>query len=496
MLKSATVFLNNAELNAELNAKIPTGVSKLVIEDLAAYIDPNSIKIGGTGDFTLLAVNFEQNFINKKKKALLDSINSTQEEIEMVKMMIDVAENEKKMVMANAEIKSETDGLIPEDFKEMIDFFRTKLTEIGTRKLQLGLRLSELTALKNRQEQQLNTDPSRNLPVGNIILTLSAASPTNVNLSLSYLVPNAGWTPIYDIRVKDTNASVELAYKANVYQNTGLDWENVKLSLSTLNPNANGTKPELNPQYLGFFVPQVLQYESRVMAKSAKMEAEAPEMLEEMATAADFVNISESTLAVTYTIDLPYTIKSGANAEVVEVAEYLLPAAYKYYLVPKKDKNAFLVAQLKNWEKYNLLPGASNIYFEGTYVGKSYINTQNTNDLLLVSLGVDKKVVSERKEITDYKSRKNIGSNIRESFGYTIEVRNTKSELIDLIIEDQIPVSQDSDITVTADELSAAIVEPLSGKLTWNLSIPAAQNRTLALKYEVKYPKDKTITGL
>ncbi len=498
-ISQITVFLNRAQINAAVKTTIPVGISKIVVEDIASTIDQQSIKIGGKGDFTLLSVNFQPNFLNKKTKALQDSIRMTEEEMNTVKMLLEVANNEQNMVMANAEIKSESDGLIPEDFKEMIDFFRTKLTEIGTRKLQLNRQLRELTELKSRLEKQQNTDPSRNMPLGDIVLTVSANTATNADLSLTYLVYNAGWNPAYDIRVPDTNSDVQMTYKANVYQNTGLDWKNVKLTLSTIDPSAGGTKPELYPQYLSFYTPPPAQ----VYTRSAKVSMEAPmagamkmEESNDMVSSANFTQVTETTLSVNFDISIPYSIKSGGKPEAVEIRQYTLPADYKYYLVPKYDTNAFLVTKLKDWEQYNLLPGEANVYFEGTFVGKTFVNGSGTKEELLISLGRDKKIIAERKEILDYKARRTIGSNIRENFGYQTVIRNTKNEMINLVIEDQLPVSQDSDISVSVEDISGAVQNAQDGKLTWELSIPPAQSREIQLKYEVKYPKDKTINGL
>jgi len=414
-----------------------------------------------------------------------------------------VADNERTMLMANSNIKNEKDGITPEDLKEMLDFFRTKLTEIGTRQMQLARQAKEAQDKYNRLQQQITSQGTNiNQPAGEIELTISAKTSTTVELNLSYIANGAGWSPVYDIRAKDVRSDIALAYRANVYQNTGIDWKNVKLTLSTSNPSEGGTKPEVYAQYVNIFEPMVMQTKNargmRSESETESMAMAAPPVPAEAdaSTTASFVSAIQTTLAINFDISIPYTVNSGGNPELVDIQNHTLPATYKYYIAPKYDKDAFLTAVITNWEKYNLLPGTANIYFEGTFVGTSSIGQGEAKDSLLISLGRDKKIISKRETIEEYKSRKNIGSNVRESFGYRITLRNTKSEPINIVVEDQIPISQDSRIEVELEEAQGADLNRETGKLTWKLSLQPLENKEIILKYNTKYPKGKTIQGL
>lgn len=498
-----TVFLNRAQIDAKVRATVQTGTSKLIISNVASTIDPNSIQVGGKGDVVIMGVKFKHNYLgNKKRNVLEDSIRITRTEVETLDMLVKVADNERNMLMANASIKNEKDGVTPEDLKEMLDFFRTKLTEIGTRQMQLARQLKEANDKLARLQSQLNSQGGNlNQPAGEIELTVSAKANSTLEINLSYVAHAAGWSPVYDIRAKDVRSDIALAYRANVFQNTGIDWKNVKLTLSTSNPSEGGTKPELYAQYVSVFepIPIVAPQATRAKAATARMydavAAPAPES-EKMATTADFVNTIQTTLAVNFDISVPYTVISGGNPEMVDIQNFNLPATYKYYAVPKYDKDAFLTAIITDWEKYNLLPGSANIYFEGTFVGTSNIGNSDTKDSLLISLGRDKKIITKRETIAEYKSRRNIGSNVRESFGYRITLRNTKSEPITIVVEDQIPISQDSRIDVEAEDIQGAEYNKETGKLIWRLTLQPLDNKELILKYNVKYPKGKNIQGL
>ncbi|MFN8430640.1 MAG: DUF4139 domain-containing protein [Spirosomataceae bacterium] len=498
-----TVFLSQAQLDNSLRVNLPQGATKIIVENIANTIDPNSIQVGGTGDFTLLGVKYNRNYLNTKQYSVQDSIKETRYDIENIDMLLAVAANEEKMIMANVDIKSEKDGLLPEDLKEMTDLFRQKLTELGTRKLQLLRQKEPLTERKSRLERQLAEINNAFLPLGEIELSVVANSSTTANIQLSYVANSAGWSPSYDLRVKDVKSPVSIAYKANVYQNTGLDWKSVKLTLSTSNPSVSGYKPELYPFYLSFWVPApVMRKEARVggqpemmVAMAAAPAAEAADMAE-MKSIANTVEVVQSSLSVNFEISTLYTIPTGGQAETVEIQSLSADAQYKSMISPKLDPNAFLVAEVKDWEKLNLMNGEANVYFENKFVGKTYISENTTEESMKISLGKDLRITAKREEIENYKARKAVGSNIRESFGYKITVKNAKSEAIKVILEDQVPVSQDSDIEVGVDEMQGGNITPESGKVTWEFDLPATQSKEILLKYTVKYPKNKKVNNL
>ena len=344
-IDKVTVFLQQAQLEKSVNTSLSAGVTKLLVDDIANSIDANSILVEGKGDFTLLAVKYGANHLNNKVLVLQDSVAKVQADIENLEMLFAVAQNEEKMIMANANVKSEKDGLLPEDLKEMIDFFRVKLTEVGARRLQIQRQMQPLKDKKIRLEKQLAEVRNNSLPLGQIELTVSASKATPANIKLSYVAYNAGWSPNYDLRVKDIKSPVAIAYKAGVYQNTGIDWSNVKLSLSTSNPAISGQKMELYPQFLSFYVPPVV-YQRNV--KSAKMEdgiveMAAPAAMADMATSSGTVAVVETGMTVNFDLGSTYTINSGGQPEMVEVQTYSAEAEYKSVIDTNLVLNDYVV---------------------------------------------------------------------------------------------------------------------------------------------------------
>lgn len=207
----------------------------------------------------------------------------------------------------------------------------------------------------------------------------------------------------------------------------------------------------------------------------------------------DYISVSESELDITYDISIPYDIPTNGKAQIATLKETNVPATYKYYAVPKIQNDAFLLAEVVNWQGLNLLPGEANIIFEGTYIGKSFIDPFSTNDTLNLTLGIDKRVVIKKEKMVDYSSIKFLGSNKLQTMTYEITVKNNKSEPINIILKDQFPISTNKEIDVTLLEGKDGSVNNEIGVITWQMQIPAGKSEKRRISYSVKYPKDKVI---
>jgi uncharacterized protein (TIGR02231 family) len=210
----------------------------------------------------------------------------------------------------------------------------------------------------------------------------------------------------------------------------------------------------------------------------------------------NYTSTIQTSIATEFDISLPYSVTSSAKPTLVDIRKYDVKSDYLYAGAPKLDNDAFLLAKVTGWEEYNLLPGEANIFFEGTFVGKSYIDPNSVKDTLSVSLGRDKRIIVKREKLKDLTSRSFIGSNKKESYAYEITVRNTKSESIKIVLEDQVPVSQDAQIEVNVSDNGGAKLNKNSGRLAWELELKPNETKKVNYKFEVKYPKDKQVSGL
>lgn len=205
------------------------------------------------------------------------------------------------------------------------------------------------------------------------------------------------------------------------------------------------------------------------------------------------VEQTQNQLGYEFEIRQPYTIPSDGKSVAAEIGRFDLPAAYIYQSSPKIDKDAFLVAEATGWEKLNLLQGEANVYFENTFVGKSILDPGQTSDTLRFSMGRDRSIRIERTKENDYSSRRAIGSNQTQTVAWKFTVRNTRPEPVVLTLTDQLPVSRNSTIAVSAEELSGGRLDKESGIVAWRLELKPGEQRELHLRYAVKYPKGRSL---
>jgi TonB-dependent SusC/RagA subfamily outer membrane receptor len=207
----------------------------------------------------------------------------------------------------------------------------------------------------------------------------------------------------------------------------------------------------------------------------------------------DYISIANRELDITFNIELPYDVPTNGKAQTATLKEYDVPVTYKYYAVPKLDKEAFLLAEVADWEGLNLLPGEANIIFEGTYIGKSFIDPSSTQDTINLTMGRDKRVVIKREKLKDFSSVKFLGANKKQVLTYEITIKNNKKDEVNMILKDQYPVSQNKEVEAELLESNNAAVNEETGVLTWKLKLAPGEVKKVKISYSVKYPKDKIL---
>ncbi|MFZ6009359.1 MAG: DUF4139 domain-containing protein [Bacteroidota bacterium] len=504
------VFLNKAQVTREVKTRIEAGKTNLILTGLTAQLDQESIQVAGKGNFIILGIAHQQNYINefnepRSLKQLKDSLEYLQRLVSIESSQKEILNREEQMLLSNQKIGGTNQNLTVAELKAMADFYRNRLSEIVMTRIKVDEKIKKLNEKITKLQRQINEQNdlyARN--TSEIVISLSADAATPVDLEVNYVVANAGWNAVYDLRAINTKNPVQLNYKANVFQGTGEEWKNVKLKLSTANPNLGGLKPELMAWYLNFNTP-IYYYDKKAKlsaagavhrAASAPAQEVADDELLKAETVSEYVSTIQTSLNTEFDIALPYTVGSSNKPTLVDIRTHEMKADYLYAVAPKLDRDAFLMARATGWEEFNLLPGEANVFFEGTFVGKTYIDPNNIKDTLSVSLGRDKRMVVKREKLKDFSSRKLIGTNQRESYAYEISVRNTKSEPAKINLEDQVPVSQDNQIEVTVSDVGGAKYNKDTGKLIWEMSLQPNETKKVVYKFEVKYPKDRTIPGL
>ena len=310
---------------------------------------------------------------------------------------------------------------------------------------------------------------------------------------LKYLVDRAGWEPVYDIIAKDIASPIVLKYKAKTFNNTAINWDKVKLVLSTADPYRSASKPELLSWYLDFNDYRAFKKLGKRLNSKQYNEMQVRNTIQSDDNDVKFKEVLVSEVSVDFDIDEPYTIPCNSKPYLINISESSLKAEYSHYAVPKIERNAFLLAKVTGWEDLNLVEGPANIYLDNRYVGKSQINTFNFDDTMDISLGRDQKVLIERNEKKEFHSRAFIGTQRKESYVYEIKLKNQHLVPIHIEIQDQYPVSKNGDITVGVQNTSSAIENEANGKLIWEFDLEPGALKAYELSYTIKYPKNKRV---
>jgi hypothetical protein len=600
-IKSVTVFKRGAQVMREAKVEIPAGSSIIKFIGVTPHLDKNSIQVKADGDFTILSVSHQLNFFEPTDKS--EEIVKLELELEKLQDQIDVEnailksfEEEESLILTNKSIGGQQNGVKIEELKATAAFYRERIVEIKLKSLEINNIIKKIKESKEKTSKQLSELYDRKgTYTSEILVAVNSKSATTGRFLLSYIVNNAGWVPHYDIRVKDVQNPVNLFYKANVYQTSGEDWDNINLTLSTGDPSLSGTKPTLYPWRLDFEKPYYagnnygrkhrpgIYYGStsgngrrvegivmdetgevligaNVMVKGTTIgtvtnldgyySIELPEysneivvsyigysnvelnvqnsnkidiVLEDGAQLLESVVVTsgysgkkrrnnkdkkakkleatkpvpvqqvENATSVEFKIEIPYSIPTSGKQFTVDIKEHSLPAYYEYYCAPKLDKDAFLTAQVTGWDELNLLNGEANLFFEGTYLGKSLLNVQNVEDTLDISLGRDKNIVVTRTKLKEFSKKKFLSNKKVDSRAWDIEVRNKKKETINIVIEDQFPIPSNNEIEVEREEYVGAELDEETGILKWKFELESSASQKASFRYSVKYPNKKIV---
>ena len=225
--------------------------------------------------------------------------------------------------------------------------------------------------------------------------------------------------------------------------------------------------------------------------KAVFVEAPAMEMVEESQMVA--VQEQKAQFGYEFEIKQPLTILSDGKTTTTEIGRYQLPATYQYKGIPRADKDAFLVADATDWQQLSLLEGEANVYFENSFVGKSILDPTQPSDTLHFSLGRDNGIRIQRTKVSEKSVRRLLASSQEQNMTWRILVKNTRKETVNLLLQDQIPVSRNSDISVTTEELSGGTLNKEQGIVSWQLQLQPGEQRELILQYKVKYPKSRKL---
>ena len=602
-IQHVTVFTNGAQVERSHAVNLTAGEHVITFTGLSPYTDVKSMQIKARGKLTILGVNYRTTHPDS-----LQRVNQLREAERMVKQTADkerelraqleVVNAQMEMVKTNSSTGNRTAVTPLANIKELNNYYSQETLELKKKAIAIDEELVTLAGIREKQEKTVDSIAHLKLKaITEADLTLQVPQAGRVEFDLTYYVKNAGWYPTYDLRSEGLGQPLQLSYKANVFQNTKEEWNNIPVTLSSANPSRSNIAPELRTYWLDFGK-QAPRYDNEssadgsvsgvvldengepligcsvlvigtslgtvtdingrysitlprgknqlqfsyigylsqtqrvngstlnvrmkedtstldevrvigygVSKRSSNKVSRKAKDSEEMAVAmaapyespklpeSELISVKEQKAQFGYEFEVgqPLTLSSNGKTTTTEIARYQLPATYQYLGIPRADKDAFLVADATDWQQHSLLEGEANVYFENSFIGKTILDPTVANDTLHFSLGRDNGIRIQRTKVSARSSRRLLASTQEQDMTWRITVKNSRKEAVSLTLQDQIPVSENSNITVTTEELSGGQLDKSTGIIVWQLQLQPNEQREFIVQYRVKYPKNRRL---
>ena len=524
-IAEVAVYPDRARVMRRGAVALESGTHQIEISELPLALDPSSVR--ASGKFTsaassaaarLLGVDVRKTFYQEtpvaQVKALEDQIQALEDQDKAL------ADKSETLTVQGQFVRSVADKA-GEQFARGVAFARTDIdrgsalmtfvaqelerAQDGVRAIAVQRRELALQLDKLRNElNSLHGSQGRERYTATVQVELASAG--KLTLDLIYVVANAGWQPLYDIRLNAQ--ALELNYLGQVTQRTGEDWSDVSLALSTARPALATVLPELKPWYINAYQPPpaspaMFRTVAKGPAMAAGVAAPAPaqDMMGMLAEPVEMqaVTASVESTGASVTFRLPQTVVIPADGEPHKVTVAVSPLSPKmdYVSVPKLAECAFRRAQVKNASNLMLLPGPASLFVEDDYIGVTPLKLTAPGEECELYLGVDDRVYIKRELKAREVDKKFLQDKRRLHYGYEVEVRNLRPDRIALEIHDQLPTSRHELIKVKLESADPRPAEQTElNELTWKLSLEPGAIQLVRFDFSVEHPRDMQVTGL
>jgi len=492
-LKKVIMFPYEAQETRTASVLMENGKQIIKLVKLSPYIKKESVRVESDGSFSILNVNYELDYLNATQKnaevkALQAKIDKANYQIQDEETALKILNEKIEYFEANKSLNNQS-KITPENFKTISGFYMSQMAdirqEILTHERKQKVYRDSLNSY-NSQMQQFSSKKEE--PSGYITVVATAKAAQRATLKFSYVITKASWVSSYDIRFESVTKPLKLSYKASIQQESGLDWVNIPLSLSTAETQLSGDVPQMNPYYLQYVYvtekpKQVMMKADATFASNMKMSAPAP------SEGRSYAPQAQQGTSFTFDVAGLQTIKSGSAQNMLRFKDAEVPCTYTYKTIPKLSDKVYLMGRITNWYDMGIQNGDLNLYFQNAFIGTSYINTEQFSDTLDVSFGQDQGISVKREKIKEFTSSKLMGDSKKDNIAWRIVLKNNKNETVKVKVLDQIPISKNEDFKVDVVTLSKGVKNETNGEVEWNVELAPKQSKELILQYTVKYPK-------
>lgn len=521
-ISAVTVYADRAVVSRVGETQLQAGAAELVFANLPESLVEQSLQFSGAGTaaVTILDVSARRTFLertaNDRLKAAEGKLEALNKEMRRLNDQVDLL-NARRAMIDKMEAALTTPGgkevsrPAVTDLASAMEFIISQRAKVAGEAAELDEQRAELQRKIDAAQAEVSqlTGPGRRA-VKTVTVRVNVAEAGSFKGTLAYTVPNARWMPSYDARVASGEKQVDLSYFGVVRQNTGEDWNDVALTLSTARPSLGGAAPTLRPWEIEEFRPRPVARERAVTEFAARQPAMAAaptavgipsDVPQEMKSKdAEFATatVESGATSASFRIAAPADIPTDGSAQKVPIAQAMLAAQPEYLTVPKRQTTAFLTSKVTNNTEFPLLAGMMNVFLDGTFVATSQLRTVMAGEKFDLALGADEGVAVKHKRVQKFTELTGLtNSGTRYTYEYLITIENNKKTPSRVVVHDQLPLARHEKIIVKQISPDAREVKPDNeGLLKWALDLKPGEKRELTVKFTIEHPNDLNVTGV
>ena len=485
-IDKANIYRNGAELYRRGSAELPEGRSTLAVYGLSESVRLDTVRLFSGEGISCSNQRFERPEDSDTDR----ESEKIRNEIEALNSQIEIKDLQAEMWKANGDFTNRASQSASE-IQEYIEMLPERLEKLNSDITELKAKITKLEKELEKAQQD------ERKPVLAVDITVPKAG--TYPFEVRYYETSAGWNPVYELHT-DSKEPIELKMRARITQHSGEDWKDVSVSLFSGNPSASGRLPDIAPVYLN------IHEEVKAKAKNAvfgMMEARMAEpgaamgvmmdMDEAVRVETEEAEVSSEETMTEYILPGKRDILSGSDGTMADLQKYTLNTEYNVVTVPCLDPSAYLIASVKAAD----IPFTSDInaaiYLNDMYTGQVTISPDMTKEDLEITLGKEEHVHVSRQEVLNKTSNTLFKGQKVVDHGFETKITNNSGSDVEITVKDQIPVSQDKEITVDVKDTAGASLDSETGILTKKLTVAAGKTEVMPLSYKVSWPKDKKI---
>jgi len=522
---AVAVYTNQALVTRRGVVELSGIEGELIVSQLPVTLETESVRVSGKGNVAvrLLGVNVERIYTTESVVARVSQLNQQIEHLKAQKRQFQAQMDALALQSRFIEgLREKTEDQISislarksislSETLDLLNFLGSQYTEYAiatedykNQQQELDKQLKVLYA-SLKQIQSPQPQESFNLTVG-----IESTGEGEFELEVSYVVNSAIWKPLYDIRVDTKSLKVNLGYLGEIIQNSGEDWTNVNLTLSTAKPGRGTLPPKPQPWYIDISQPPINPRRGRkfaaapMLAESASFEMEEDnyslemEELENTIVEADVITaeVSREGNVVSFNLDGGRNIPSDGAPHKTIIFQDDYPCNFSYIAMPRLVSFAYLQARVKNNSNgATLLPGKANIFRDNIFVGTSELENTVPGEEFKLNLGIDEGLKIERDLVEREVDKRFIGNLRKITYAYRLQISNLLQIEANLELMEQLPVSRNEQIKVRLNRTNPQIQPGEMGILQWNLTLAPQQKQEIYYQFTVEYPPQLTVMGL